>query len=398
MKNNTYQINPETARSLSLQHPWIYRKHISKDVQWKDGSIVSLYFQNVLYGTAVYSQKGMIALRVFAYRKQKLQASYLRQKVSQAVAKRLSLLTQTNSIRWIHGENDSLPGITIDTHNNLMVLMVYTPALVCLGRYLAQVLRQKLKAEKIRTKYILLKAPRRMGENSLAKNQRMLRGKEHIGLVEIKYQGQNYLIDPHTGKGGTYNDIRNLRNYILENTELFQGKRCLNLFSNNGILAHCLVRAGAEKVYSLEDSSKSIAVHKRNIEEQQCKKQIVLKKNIFRELGESLEEMQDTFGVAVIDPPNLTASQRDKAKARKIYASLISQVIPSLQEESVVILCSCSSRIHEKDFLRICVNTWKEHGIKYKLLRQLQPEIDHPTKDSFPEGKYFKVHIYRIQK
>ena len=159
-----------------------------------------------------------------------------------------------------------------------------------------------------------------------------------------------------------------------------------------------MVRAGAEQVYSLEDSSKSIAIHKRNIELHQCQKQVILKKNIFKELTSSLQTIQELFGVVVIDPPNLTSSQKDKQKARKIYASLLSQVIPSLEQESIVIMCSCSNRIHEQDFLRICINTWQEHKIKYKLLQQLKPEIDHPTKDSFPEGKYFKVHIYRIHK
>ena len=85
-----------------------------------------------------------------------------------------------------------------------------------------------------------------------------------------------------------------------------------------------------------------------------------------------------------------------KEKAKKTYKRLITETLPFLKRDGILIMCSCSNRIKEEDFMANSISTFKEYHLKYKLLDKLKEEIDHPCNPLFPEGKYFKVHIFRI--
>ena len=216
-----------------------------------------------------------------------------------------------------------------------------------------------------------------------------------------------------------YNDIRNLRDYVLNKKEFFLEKKVLNLFSSNGLLSICLEKADAKLIVSLEDSRKAIAVHVSNLQnsldskhifsnsnessdipflskENQFKsgKQIILKADIFKQLKSILENLNIKFDVIIIDPPSLTANDKDKVNARLTYKRLVSESIPYLKEKGSLILCSCSNRIHPNDFEKICKEAITESGRKIKTPIRLTNEIDHPTLASLPAGNYFKAHIY----
>ncbi|MCB1160935.1 MAG: hypothetical protein KDK45_25760, partial [Leptospiraceae bacterium] len=122
----------------------------------------------------------------------------------------------------------------------------------------------------------------------------------------------------------------------------------------------------------------------------------ISKVDIFQNLKTSLSALNQKYHMIIIDPPNLTASEKDKEKAKKTYKRLITETLPFLKRDGILIMCSCSNRIKEEDFMANSISTFKEYHLKYKLLDKLKEEIDHPCNPLFPEGKYFKVHIFRI--
>ena len=95
-------------------------------------------------------------------------------------------------------------------------------------------------------------------------------------------------------------------------------------------------------------------------------KQIILKADIFKQLKSILENLNIQFDVIIIDPPSLTANDKDKVSARLTYKRLISESIPYLKEKGSLILCSCSNRIHPNDFEKICKEAITESGRKIK--------------------------------
>lgn len=389
-------------------HPWIFRNKFARyEKGLKEGDwILLLGSGNKELGVGIFSKTGLIAIRIF-YFGENFSLEILRKKIVKRIEKRLPLLTQTDSLRWIHGENDNLPAITIDGHGECLVVMCYSKSFASLARYTVRFLYSKLleiKDVKVKPKIILQSAPKRIGFQSEESAPRILRGSKPE-RAQINFRKIPYFIDPFGQKSGMYNDIRNLRNYILDKKEYFTDKKILNLFSSNGLLSVCLEKSGAKEIYSVDASRKSILIHEWNLKktedltlsnESEIKigKQILIKADIFRNLKDLLIKIKQTFDVIIIDPPNLTASDKDKEVARKTYKKLIKESIPHLAENGTLILCSCSNRIHPNDFERICKEAIHESGRKTKNPIRLKTEIDHPILETFPEGNYFKAHIY----
>lgn len=412
-------------------HPWIFRNKFSRyEKGLRDGDwLLLLGAGNKELAVGIFADTGLIAVRIL-YFGENFSLKILQNKITKRLEKRFPLLEHTNSLRWIHGENDNLPGVTVDGHGKCLTVMFYSSSLESFARYISKFVYSKLLIEeKVITKpeIILLSSPNRRGFESKKTGFRLLRG-EKPKYIEINYRGINYLIDPLGQKTGMYNDIRNLRDYVLTKKEFFSNKKILNLFSSNGLLSICLEQAGSELVVSLEDSRKAISVHESNlppnrkfildnltsseslftsksyapttisdsstINEIRSGKQLILKVDIFKQLKSILEKLNIQFDAIVIDPPSLTATENEKVSARLTYKRLILESSAHLKEKGSLILCSCSNRIHPNDFEKICKEAITESGRKPKNPIRLQNEIDHPVLATFPEGNYFKAHIY----
>ncbi|MCG6167397.1 class I SAM-dependent methyltransferase [Leptospira sp. FAT1] len=217
-----------------------------------------------------------------------------------------------------------------------------------------------------------------------------LRIRETIRLKEVSFP-----VELPGQKGGIFLDLRNLRRYLLEKRELSRGKQCLHLFSHTGLTSICMEVAGASSVVSVDGSKEALDSFQRALSkrrsETSCKHRFV-QKNIFQDLEEVLRGQ--TFGLIVIDPPNLTPDGKSKPNALKSYSYLFANCLASLEESGTIILCSCSGRIQSRELESLAKNILKTKGWSFETFTSLRPEEDHPVRKNFPEGNYFKVHIY----
>lgn len=398
-----YHLTPENEYTARIYHPWFYRNKIQADPGWEEGQLLKLFVKDKQIGFGVYSLKGPVAIRVL-YSDDSDFINLLKKRVFESLIKRVALLKYTDSIRLIHGENDLIPGITVDMHGSSFVISYYSPSLQKIARYISYLVYYDVRILdifNIKPENVILVQPIRKGKDfsSSERNIRVLRSKELStvnSFVEIYYKNISYKIDILGQKGGIYNDIRNLRKFIFDNQNLFKDKNILNLFSNNGLLSQCIENAGAKSVVSIEDSGTAIRVHKHNLKSET--KQEIVKLDIFKKLKKFLTDRNEIFDCIIIDPPSLTASEKDKIIARKTYKQLIRIAVPYLKKSGLLILCSCSARIHENDFERICKDALTESKVIHRNPIRLKPEPDHPVIDSFPEGQYFKVHIYDLSR
>lgn len=375
-------------------HPWGFSKkfqkflkHVPKNhflrIQTLDKKFIALAF---------YTPNEFAILKVFWY-KEYFDLNEFYHFLENRIRKRDLLFKTTNSIRLIHGENDQVPSLTVDLHNTTLIVRVYSSSLIYFGRYVQILIRKILKLNyNIPVENVLLQIPNR--SSSFVNNNKRIRiwYGNLPKRISISENGIEYFINPQDQKGGIYNDIRNLRSFILQNPNLFPKGKALNLFANNGFLSKILEKIGILEIYSIEDSVRSIEIAKENLNKKIHK---IIKLNIFNNISKYLDILKFQFGTIIIDPPSLTSSEKDKQKARNLYSKLISQTLPFLEQNGIFILCSCSNRIHEQDFERIARETFRKLQIPMKSISKLKPELDHPTKEEFPEGKYFKVHIYQ---
>ncbi|MCC6275995.1 MAG: class I SAM-dependent methyltransferase [Leptospiraceae bacterium] len=397
---NQYFLNSKTKVSFRKKHPWVFNRQIERKKKYSNGAFIRILEKETekIEGIGIFSSEGLIAIRII-YFGENFTLKEIHRMVEESINKRKSLLQITDSLRWIHGENDGFPGITIDMHGETLIVMAYSDSLLVYARYVSRVLFFILGRERSlnpKPKNIVLRIPRRIGLGQGAKvreNLRTLRG-SCPEYILIRYRNITYRINPISQKGGTFDDLRNLRNYILDHRSIFNGKRVLNLFSNNGLTSIVFEKAGAAEIYSLDDSEKSIQAHLDNAVNFDAKRHRIFKLDIFKKLQDFLDKTNLFFDVIVIDPPSLTSSSKDVGKAKTIYARLIEITALFLAEKGTMILCSCSNRIHKNEFERICKEILEKSGKKFQRPVRLNHEIDHPTVSSFPEGDYLKVHIY----
>ncbi|WP_232298454.1 class I SAM-dependent rRNA methyltransferase [Leptospira licerasiae] len=402
-----YQLSKTTESVLNSGHPWILNGKLSTAISaFQDGDWMKLVSgSNETLGFGIYSSSGPIGIRIIQ-RGNDFSIPKLLQTIERSLELRKPLRAKTNAYRLIHGENDLIPGVTVDRYGSTWVVQTYSRSLRTFSRLVVRLLYSvAYKTEEPIPKRIVWISPQRIGsEKSLP--IRFLRGKEEVPYEEKIFLDQVQWKTKIPGqKGGFFLDVRNLRQYILEKPEIARDRDCLHLFSHTGLTSVCLEVAGAKSVFSADGAKEALEEFVSHIlpEEEFLnfeKKNTILTKgkhhlvraDLFQDWG-FLEGKK--FSLIVLDPPNLTPNQASVPAGKKAYRSLISKAISFLEPGGDLILLSCSGRILESEFEKIGRETLANKGWKYKDLFKLRPEPDHPTRKEFPEGKYFKVHIYK---
>src|SRR6266581_445281 len=119
----TVTISARGEERLQSGHPWIYRADI-KDVSAGPGDRVvvrSLRGGRPL-GSAFYSDKSQIALRMLTRSEQPADDALIRKRIEDAFAFRQALAIDATAYRVVHGEADLLPSIVVDRYGDYLVV------------------------------------------------------------------------------------------------------------------------------------------------------------------------------------------------------------------------------------------------------------------------------------
>lgn len=339
----------------------------------------------------IYSEKGKIAVRLYSFENPERSIDW-DQKLSETLEKRKSLFSETDSVRLIHGENDSIPGITMDLHGNHLSVQVYSRSLVALARLLSHKITKMLNPSPTT---VYLQSGTRIGEEESRIHPRWLQG-EKIDSIPIHFRNIPFWIRIEDQKGGGFNDVRSIRRNILEHPEYFKNQTALHLFCHNGLSSICMEKAGAHKVLSVDSSSKAIRTFQENLEKYpDSEKHTVLNLDLFRDLDSVWEYQTTPFGVILLDPPNLTPNQKSKPNAIRTYQYLLKECIQHLKVNGTLFFSSCSNRVSKEELLGLVQRSANLVSARLKLIQDLPTEVDHPVSVHFPEGKYFKAFVYK---
>ncbi|PJZ51382.1 class I SAM-dependent rRNA methyltransferase [Leptospira adleri] len=398
-------MNRKSELSVKRKHPWIFSGNLSSAATpFVNGEWLTLFStENRPIATGIYSKNGLIRIRVIQnlpeFSKEKI-----RENLISALHKRKEVRKTTNAYRILHGENDLFPGVTVDKIGGTWVVRIYSSSLIVYGRWIVWNLYDLCRNSKLGESLpsrIILDPPEKTGGDDKV-SERIWRGAKQgkggtsiIVRETVTLQNVKFPVELPGQKGGIFLDLRNRRKFLLERKEISKGKDCLHLFSHTGLTSICMDAAGARSVTSVDGSKEALDSFQRVLslkkDGSSCKHRFV-QKNLFRELEDVLKDQK--FGLIVIDPPNLTPDAKSKKNALKTYSHLFASSLTSLQESGTIILCSCSGRIASQELESLAKNILRSHGWKYERFESLKPEDDHPVRSQFPEGNYFKVHIY----
>ena len=390
-----YQVGPETLRMVQLGHPWIIADRYTK--QWpagKSGELIALVDdkQNHI-ATALYDPQNRIVARILDPGKMQLTQGWLEGKLIQAKQLRQhAQLVQTDAFRWLNGEGDGLPGVTVDCYGDYLMLQLYTPAwdahLEILTAALQKVFQpqgiyRKLRPQETRA----LEAKKRTKEYS-----RLIAGSSAPVPLQVRENGLNYLVDLREGLNtGLFPDQRRNPQELMTRVS---GKRVLNLFAFTGAFSVAAAVAGAKKVTSVDISKKYLEIARENfsINRINPRQHEFIASDVFAELAR-MQSQQRRFDIVLFDPPSFSTTRKSRFSTHGGTSKLVAATLPLLEAGGLLISSSNHQKVSMDDYLKELRRGALQSRDKLKtIFISGQPE-DFPCSVSFPEGRYLKFVI-----
>jgi 23S rRNA (cytosine1962-C5)-methyltransferase len=352
-----------------------------KKVEATSGDLVAVRNARGGYlGTAFYSSKSQIALRLVTTREEAVDDDFWRRRLETALAFRKKSATNTDAYRWVHGESDGLPSLIVDRYGDHVVLQTLSQG------------AEKLKAAFVRH-LIDLAGPRGI----LERNDPKVRSLEGLPLVTdtlfgkvppsvpVRLGGLLFNADLWEGqKTGLFLDQR-------ENHEAaarYAQGRALDVFAYDGGFSLYLARV-CEEVLAVDLSQGALGRLRSNAEANSFDNIKTIEANAFDLLRE-LADRGESFDTIVLDPPAFAKNRAAVPQATRGYKEINLRALKLLRSEGYLITSTCSYHIRESQFLDILTSAAADARAHIILLEKRTQSRDHPILLTMPETHYLK--------
>jgi 23S rRNA (cytosine1962-C5)-methyltransferase len=391
----TCHVGPETIRMLELGHPWVIADRYTK--QWppgKSGDLIALVDDKQSHlATALYDPKDRIIARILDRDKLQLTEGWLEKKLFQAKQLRQhAQLNETDAFRWLNGEGDGLPGVTVDCYANYLMLQLYTSAWDTYLEPMTTALQKVFQPRGIYRKLRPQETRALEAKKSTKEYSRLISGNPAPVPLPVKENGLNYLVDLREGLNtGLFPDQRRNRQELMARVA---GKRVLNLFAFTGAFSVAAAAAGAKKVTSVDVSAKYLEIARENfsINRINPKRHEFIASDVFADLAR-MQTQQRRFDVILFDPPSFSTTSKSRFSTHGGTSKLVTATLPLLESGGLLISSSNHQKVSMDDYMKELRRGALQSGDELKtIFTSGQPE-DFPCSVSFPEGRYLKFVI-----
>ena len=270
-----YKVNKHAEGLLVGGHPWVYENDIleAPGTEPENGTLVDVVSPKGAYlGTGFLSLQSKIRVRLISRNaNDTFDTAFWRRRVEYAWAYRKTVLepADLSACRFIFGEADQFPGLTVDRFNNVLVTQTLSVGMEKLKPVLFPLLAEVLRADGQTIDGIYerndeaLRAKEGLEQN---KGWFALPGESHpeTTQTEICENGVYYHVDFENGqKTGFFLDQKYNRRAVAR---LAAGHTVLDCFTHTGSFALNAAKGGAARVTAADISAEAIAMAKRNAE------------------------------------------------------------------------------------------------------------------------------------
>ncbi len=388
-KRIALRVTPAAERSLRNGHPWLFNEAIRHQSHaGKPGDLAVVFDQKRRFlAIGLYDPNSPIRVRIFQHKNSAtINQNWFQAKLARAHEIRSAILENTNGYRLIHGENDGLPGLIVDTYAKTLVLKIYTSAWIT---FLADLLPLFIDLSPKRIILRLSREVSRRPEHLYGLEDGMVLWGSHLeGPVLFKENGLTFEVDPiHGQKTGFFLDQRENRARV---ESLAEGKSVLNLFSYTGGFSVYAARGGAKSVTSVDISRPALDAAERNINHNKSiaiSEHRVIQGDAF-DVMSKLHKSGQTFDMLIIDPPSFAKRKSEAKQALHQYRRLTRLGLNVLNPDGILVQASCSSRITPANFYSAIHQEAQLSGHTLSEIARTGHALDHPI--GFPEGAYLK--------
>jgi 23S rRNA (cytosine1962-C5)-methyltransferase len=382
-------LKPDKDRPIRQRHHWIFSGAVQEMPAFEDGSPAEVFSASgEKLGIALLNKGKSIVGQMIAFGSESLEEA-LKSRIAGAAALRRRLFDPsfTNAFRLINTEGDGLPGLIVDSYNDILVLQISTPGMENLKEQILSLLIAECNPKAVFEK----------STSALRKREGLSDQKGHLygepnPKVTILENGLFFAVHLLEGqKTGLFLDQREMRAQI---GQISSQKKVLNCFSYTGGFSIAALAANALHVDSIDISAKCGPVIDENLE----LNQISLDKHRFI-AGDAIDfviQQPLDYDVVILDPPAFAKKRQDVPKATHAYRKLNRKTIEKMAPGSLLLTCSCSSQIEEVLFQKILFQASLEANRQVRILGRHRQAADHPISIYHPESSYLKSLLLEV--
>jgi 23S rRNA (cytosine1962-C5)-methyltransferase len=394
----TLFIKPRRAKPFFMRHPWVFSGAVGRvEGQPEKGDVIAVAdAEGRFIGRGLFNPDSQIIVRLVSWKQDEaVDDAFWRGRIESALRLRrdvLRLPESTNAYRLIFSESDGLPGLVVDRYADWLVAQFLTAGMAKRADLLLDLLM-----ELAAPKGIYCRADDEAGEKeSMELKRGVARGQAPEGPVEITCDGLKFLVDLAGGqKTGFFLDQRENR---LAAARWMKGRTLLDAFCYTGAFAVTASKlGGAARVTAIDRSEAALALARKNLDLNGVMNVEVRPGQVADELRE-LRRAGRRFGAVVLDPPKFARGGQGVERALRAYRDINLMAMHLLEEDGILVTCSCSGHVGEGDFLMMLNEAASEAGVSAQILERRSQSADHPVIVSCPETLYLKCFILRVNR
>jgi len=384
----TIRLKAGKERSLLRRHPWVFDSAIAKGGGDAGETVRLESAEGQFLGWAAFSPHSRIRARVWSFDEaRRIDASFMQERIAQAVAARQWWDIQSDGLRLVHGEADGLPGLVVDRYGDTLVAQFTSCGTEKFKQAIADALLQVTGLARL---YERSDASVRQLEG-LPEVTGWLRGEGPTELT-IREHGWQLTLDVATGhKTGFYLDQRENRRRFFEHTRHRQFGRVLNCYCYTGGFTVAALAGGAGHVTSIDSSGPALERARAHVSLNgfDASRASFIDADVNASLRQCIER-GETFDAIVLDPPKFAPTAAHAERAARAYKDINRLAFKLLAPGGELFTCSCSGGIGADLFHKIVASAGTDAGVDGFISERLQGAPDHPMTIAFPEGEYLK--------
>ena len=379
------------GRKAEAGHPWVYSNEIEGfDGEYTNGDIVDVYnYKDEFIGKGFVNDISKIAIRLLSRDKDEvIDKAFIEKRLKEAWDYRKTII-DTSSCRFVFGEADFLPGLTIDKYEDYYVIQSLALGIDKFKTMVVDILMSQYGAKGVY-------------ERSDVRVRKLEGMEEFSGFltepfdtnIQITENGVKYTVDiAHGQKTGFFLDQKENRaaiHRICKNAEV------LDCFTNTGSFALNAAIAGAKSVLGTDVSESAIESAKKNAELNNLSDIAKFEcHNSFDVLPQWSKEGR-RFDVVILDPPAFTKSKDTINGAVRGYKEINLRGIKMVRRGGYLATCSCSHFMSTELLLETLASAAKDARRCLRQVEMRTQAADHPILLNSEESFYLKFFIFQV--
>jgi 23S rRNA (cytosine1962-C5)-methyltransferase len=380
------KVSQKGADRWARGHPWIYRSDVRSGPD--AAGLCRVHDpRGKCIGTALYSPRSEIRLRLLSRDERPIDAGWWRDRLAACLAARAGI--DATAYRVVHGEGDGLPSLVVDRYDRWLVVQLLSAGI-----------------ETVRAEVLAALADLLEPEGILLRNDVAVRNREGLPQeitvaagtvpeqIEVREGRVRYLAAPWSGqKTGAFLDQRPNRLLAAELTR--PGGTALDCFTYHGSFAlHLAQQAG--HVTALDVSAEALARGAANAALNGLGNVDWREGDVF-EVLRRFERERRRFDTVVVDPPAFAKTKSAVPQALRGYKEVNLRAMRLLEPGGMLLSACCSFHVRRPEFHAMLEAAAADSGRFLVLTHLLGQSADHPQVITIPETGYLKGAILRAE-